>query len=472
MYPVREAALNFRVTTILATRTHQFCEQDWKITGVPVCSDTMASPGRKGAREMTKRTRCPSKKLRFFEQNTDVQLHDQGLFVFLTFEDGYTAKIFKSCDLLKVDESPIGSFKELTPGDKVLARWSDNKFYNATIEYVGEIEQNQDEKKGARKDMKKNNQAAQRFYSLSSQPSTAQHPYPKMHLQAAGQSFNEYPPAQTQFKPPYIPALARTQSPPPIPFWNNQPVYSQPVVLPGTSDQTQKQSEFLNLDEHQRQGIPSNPSCKESFLEVSFCPSVNDTQPHLPPFVESANQNIGLNMNDEHSNPSSADTVILERHPSPECGILKEFSQTGPNEARPWEPCSACRQEVQAMMAERWRMKEMLSSINIEQLQAVRDFLDQVEEHKGLDSGLPVSKPRPGQHELYPDSGLFLSSTRLTAIHQEAKRDCLRLFHLLFEEFFTPEECINSVPFGKHGKVPEGKKRLNKSKVDGILSKY
>ncbi|KAL7834349.1 hypothetical protein SRHO_G00285960 [Serrasalmus rhombeus] len=137
-------------------KTREDFLQYWKITGVPVCSDTMASPGRKGAREMTKRTRCPSKKLRFFEQNTDVQLHDQGLFVFLTFEDGYTAKIFKSCDLLKVDESPIGSFKELTPGDKVLARWSDNKFYNATIEYVGEIEQNQDEKKGARKDMKKN----------------------------------------------------------------------------------------------------------------------------------------------------------------------------------------------------------------------------------------------------------------------------------------------------------------------------
>ena len=90
-----------------------------------------------------------------------------------------------------------------------------------------------------------------------------------------------------------------------------------------------------------------------------------------------------------------------------------------------------------------------------------------------------LSKASHSQHtaeqsptaELYPNSGLFLSSTRLAAIQQEAKKDCLRLFHLLFDEFFTPEECINCVAFGKHGKVPEGKKKLDESKVKGILSK-
>jgi len=60
----------------------------------------------------------------------------------------------------------------------------------------------------------------------------------------------------------------------------------------------------------------------------------------------------------------------------------------------------------------------------------------------------------------------------LAAIHAEAKKDCLRLFHLLFDEFFSSEECQNTVAFGKHGKVPEGKTVLEKSKVNGLLSKY
>ncbi|KAK2834074.1 hypothetical protein Q7C36_014775 [Tachysurus vachellii] len=52
----------------------------------------------------------------------------------------------------------------------------------------------------------------------------------------------------------------------------------------------------------------------------------------------------------------------------------------------------------------------------------------------------------------------------------KSKKDCLRLFHLLFDQFFTHEECSNSVAFGKHGKVPEGKTILDKSKVNGILT--
>lgn len=57
-------------------------------------------------------------------------------------------------------------------------------------------------------------------------------------------------------------------------------------------------------------------------------------------------------------------------------------------------------------------------------------------------------------------------------IHEEARKDCLRLLHLLFDGFVSVEECQNAVAFGKHGKVPEGKAVLDKSKVDGIESKY
>ena len=58
-------------------------------------------------------------------------------------------------------------------------------------------------------------------------------------------------------------------------------------------------------------------------------------------------------------------------------------------------------------------------------------------------AGVGAPKHRSGKQELYPESGLFVSSTRLAAIHAEAKKDCLTLFHLLFDEFFTAEECRN-----------------------------
>ncbi len=107
-----------------------------------------------------------------------------------------------------------------------------------------------------------------------------------------------------------------------------------------------------------------------------------------------------------------------------------------------------------------------------EELQALRGFLDKVEQAQLQTGAISLPKVKSGNRELFQDSGLYLSSTRLAAIHGEARKDCLRLFHLLFEEFFTPEECQNAVAFGKHGKVPDGKTVLNREKVKGILSKY
>jgi len=88
-----------------------------------------------------------------------------GLFVFLTFEDGYTAKIFNLCDILNKDDKPIACFRDLTPGEKVLARWSDNKFYNATVDFIGTADKTVDTKKATKRDMKKRDAAAQRFYN-------------------------------------------------------------------------------------------------------------------------------------------------------------------------------------------------------------------------------------------------------------------------------------------------------------------
>ncbi|XP_061119043.1 uncharacterized protein KIAA1958 isoform X2 [Conger conger] len=82
----------------------------------------------------------------------------------------------------------------------------------------------------------------------------------------------------------------------------------------------------------------------------------------------------------------------------------------------------------------------------------------------------PPYAPSAGQQELYPGSGIFLSSVKLSAIHQDSRQDCMRLFHLLFEHFFSEEDLVGAVAFGKHGKVPVGKKILDRKTVDGIIS--
>ncbi|XP_029566428.1 uncharacterized protein KIAA1958 isoform X1 [Salmo trutta] len=75
-----------------------------------------------------------------------------------------------------------------------------------------------------------------------------------------------------------------------------------------------------------------------------------------------------------------------------------------------------------------------------------------------------------GQQQLYPGSGVLLSSLQLAAMFQEARGNCMRLFHLLFEHFFTEEDLIGAVAFGRRGKVPDGKKILDRRTVDAIIA--
>lgn len=70
---------------------------------------------------------------------------------------------------------------------------------------------------------------------------------------------------------------------------------------------------------------------------------------------------------------------------------------------------------------------------------------------------------------------MFISLFRLAAMNHASKPHCMRLFHALFDHFFTVEECQNAVPFGRPGSNPsgkEGKRVLDRKKVDGILSKF
>ncbi|KAL0182198.1 hypothetical protein M9458_021573, partial [Cirrhinus mrigala] len=78
---------------------------------------------------------------------------------------------------------------------------------------------------------------------------------------------------------------------------------------------------------------------------------------------------------------------------------------------------------------------------------------------------MPLSSPaRLGEQELFPGSGLYLPHYKLASMLQE-------LFHLLFEHFFSEEDLNGAVAFGKRGKVPDGKKILDRRRVDGIMCK-
>ncbi|GAA6080034.1 uncharacterized protein LOC109068605 [Tachysurus ichikawai] len=115
--------------------------------------------------EIPKRIRNPIKKTKVRGPATALQNEKQeGLYVFLTFGDGYTARICKTCDILTEKDLPITSFEGLIPGTRVLARWSDNKFYNATVDHIGVCDQKQDQRKSAKKDIKRNYASAESFY--------------------------------------------------------------------------------------------------------------------------------------------------------------------------------------------------------------------------------------------------------------------------------------------------------------------
>ncbi|KAL7380779.1 hypothetical protein ABVT39_023988 [Epinephelus coioides] len=257
-----------------------------------------------------------------------------GCFVFLTFEDGYTAKIFNACDILSKDDKPIACFRDLKPGEEVLARWSDNKFYIATVDFIGTADKTVDFKKGTKKDMKKRDAAAQRSYNLPS-------------LSQADQS------SSAQHHPNTVDHNV-TQPPTAWPVYNLhlQVISTYPVTSPAST-----------------------------YPVISTYPA----------------------------------TAPASTYP-----VISTYPATAP----------ACGDHIKAL----------------------KSFLDKVEQIQPQ-TGVWAPKNRCGKQELYPESGLFLTSTHLAAIHAEARKDCLHSFHLLFSEFFNAEECQNAVVFGKHRKL-------------------
>ncbi|KAJ8347187.1 hypothetical protein SKAU_G00285880 [Synaphobranchus kaupii] len=134
-----------------------------------------------------------------------------------------------------------------------------------------------------------------------------------------------------------------------------------------------------------------------------------------------------------------------------------------------WPSYPTCTADSNRLIEEK-RLEAFVASIDPVQLQILQTLITKINTFHERTRQHAASPPRIGQQELYPGSGIVLSSVKLSAIHQDSRKDCMRLFHLLFEHFFSEEDLIGAVAFGKHGKVPDGKKILDRKTVDGIIS--
>ncbi|XP_056592945.1 uncharacterized protein LOC130411943 isoform X2 [Triplophysa dalaica] len=119
---------------------------------------------------------------------------------------------------------------------------------------------------------------------------------------------------------------------------------------------------------------------------------------------------------------------------------------------------------------ERKHLEEFITSIDTITLQNLQTVIDRILVFHER-TQMPLSNPaRLGEQELFPGSGLYLPHYKLASMLQESRQDSMRLFHLLFEHFFSEEDLNGAVAFGKRGKVPDGKKILDRRRVDGIMS--
>ncbi|XP_051541895.1 uncharacterized protein KIAA1958-like isoform X3 [Myxocyprinus asiaticus] len=148
----------------------------------------------------------------------------------------------------------------------------------------------------------------------------------------------------------------------------------------------------------------------------------------------------------------------LHEHLIPAAQSSEEFCQSdlSPNSERYFE--------------ERKHLEEFITSIDTITLQNLQTVIDRVLVFHER-TQMPLSNPaRMGEQELFPGSGLYLPHYKLASMLQESRQDSMRLFHLLFEHFFSEEDLNGAVAFGKRGKVPDGKKILDRRRVDGIMS--
>lgn len=293
------------------------------------------------------------------------------------------------------DQNPIVRLRDLKPGEEVLARWSDNKFYNATVDFIGTAHSTVDAKRTTKKDMKKKDAAAQKFYSLPSPPqanqstSSQDHPNKEDHdviRPATPSQVCQTPSMESSLpsKPEYQPVTAWSQYQLPVsqssphrhPYYQHPPIQpfhqyaSIPSPIPHRStllqspendkphkalatpmDLSGQQPVLADLDQ-QRQPPASTATAKESFLQMLY---------NTPAVLEDQSQTSSSGH--ESSSSLSADTVIIERDPIPEYGE-PIFNSPKSTEDGSWKPCRTCKPEVEKLVGEKAKLQNVLCGIS------------------------------------------------------------------------------------------------------------
>lgn len=316
-------------------------------------------------------------------------------FVFLTSKDGCPEKFFHDSDILNKANKPITCLRDLKPGEKVLARWSDNKFYNATADFIGTAHSGCQE--GHKEGHEKKDAVAQKFYNLPSLPQADQSTSTQDHPNNEDHNVIQPPTARPVYQPPptesslpiqpqhqrvtawpqYQLSLSQSlphthpyyQHPPiqllhqyastlsPIPHYSSlsqYPEHDQPhKALPTPIDLSQQQPVLADLDQ-QRQPPAPTVTAKESFLKMLY-------SPHTPAVLEDQSQTSSSEH--ETSSSLSTDTLIIERDPIPECGE-PSFNSPKSTEDRSWKPCRACKPEVEKLVEEKAKLQDVLCGIS------------------------------------------------------------------------------------------------------------
>lgn len=305
--------------------------------------------------------------------------------------------IFNVCDILNKDKKPIACLRDLKSGEEVLASWSDKKFYNATVDFIGTAYKTVDAKK-VTKDMKKKMQLLKdstTFHHYLKQVSPPLHRITQImwttmssSLQLPGQFTNLYQPSHLYLSstapacnclatvpassfpvatyasilpastyPAAPPVCIHSVSNPTRSSLSQYPKHHQPhTALPTPSDLSQQQPVLADLDQ-QRQPPAPTVTAKESFLKMLYSPNT-----HQKPAVLGDHSQTSSSEH-ESSSSLSADTLIIEHDPIPECGEPC-FSLPESTEDRSWKPCRACKAEVEQSVEEKAKLQDVLCGIS------------------------------------------------------------------------------------------------------------
>ena len=142
-----------------------------------------------------------------------------GHFVFLTFEDGYTAKMFSTGNIMTKDQNPIACLRDLKPGEEVLVLQCHSGLHWNCPQYCG-CQENHKERHENKIQLLKNSTA---FHHYPKHQSTSSQDHPNKEDHSVIRPPTPWPVCQTPSMESSLPSKPEHQ---PVTAW---PQYQLPV---------------------------------------------------------------------------------------------------------------------------------------------------------------------------------------------------------------------------------------------------